>query len=420
MTNFDEDSSYYRAIFDLGPELSDELLPALRDVVADAALYSRALDEDVMGISLLRSVTARSIEGQFRRILAGGTVLTEYSFRYEAPIPQNERVERLTLEFEVTPDSTPPTNIHVLIGRNGVGKTYLLNGMTKALVRPDKSPDDSGVFRTGENVFGQSSENPFANILSITFSAFDDFELVPERKNVSRGVRYSNVGLRKRVKNRSDDWVTITRDPAELAEEFSLSAKLCAKGEKATRWQAALTTLQADPIFADAEVARLVAGQVPCHPMAADLLGQKECASEIALYVAVCQETTREIRDGVCSPTLPEACRGRRLFAGNLGQVLGRRLSDASGARRRRLSACRLYRHHNPTDLGLAVGQTRPAVRRREPSRRQQQYRHRVRRTLRSGRLHVAADRRRQWLQRDAATISISISSAISPLWRAW
>lgn len=111
-----QDSSYYRAIFDLGPELSDELLPALRDVVADAALYSRALDEDVMGISLLRSVTARSIEGQFRRILAGGTVLTEYSFRYEAPIPQDERVERLTLEFEVTPDSTPPTNIHVLIG----------------------------------------------------------------------------------------------------------------------------------------------------------------------------------------------------------------------------------------------------------------------------------------------------------------
>ena len=150
MTNFDEDSSYYRAIFDLGPELSDELLPALRDVVADAALYSRALDEDVMGISLLRSVTARSIEGQFRRILAGGTVLTEYSFRYEAPIPQDERVERLTLEFEVTPDSTPPTNIHVLIGRNGVGKTYLLNGMTKALVRPDRVRTTVGYSELGK------------------------------------------------------------------------------------------------------------------------------------------------------------------------------------------------------------------------------------------------------------------------------
>jgi len=211
-----------------------------------------------MGESLLRSVTARSVEGQFRRILAGGTVLTNYSFRYQGPVAQNQPADRLTLEFEVTPDSTPPTNIHVLIGRNGVGKTYMLNGMTKALVHPDESPDDNGVFTSLEDAFGQRSENPFANILSITFSAFDDFELLPERRNVSRGVRYSNVGLRKRVKNRNDESVTITRDPSELAEEFSTSAKLCAKGEKAVRWQRALTTLQADPIFADAEVARLV------------------------------------------------------------------------------------------------------------------------------------------------------------------
>jgi energy-coupling factor transporter ATP-binding protein EcfA2 len=252
-----QDSSYYRGIFDLGSDLARDLLSALRDVVVDPELYSRTLDEDVMGVSLLRSVTTRSVEGQFRRILAGGAALTDYSFRYEGPIPPHEGADRITLEFEVTPDSTPPTNIHVLIGRNGVGKTYLLNGMTRALVRSDESSDDNGVF-TSTGDFGESPENPFANILSITFSAFDDFQLVPERRNVSRGARYSNVGLRKRVKNRNDEWVTITRDPSELAEEFSLSAKLCAKGQKVERWQRALTTLQADPIFADHEISRLV------------------------------------------------------------------------------------------------------------------------------------------------------------------
>jgi len=189
----------------LDHDLARELLSALRDVVADPELYSRALDEDVMGVSLLRSVRTRSIEGQFRRVLAGGAVLTEYSFRYEGPVPLEEGADRITLEFEVTPDSTPPTNIHVLIGRNGVGKTYLLNGMTRALVRPDESPDDNGVFTSTGNIFAEPRENPFANILSISFSAFDDFELVPERRNVSRGARYSNVGLRKRVKNRNDE-----------------------------------------------------------------------------------------------------------------------------------------------------------------------------------------------------------------------
>jgi hypothetical protein len=235
-------------------------LVALKDMVADQDLFRRALDENVMGESLLRSVTVRSVEGQFKRILDGGAVLTEYSFRYDGPMPQESGVERLTLDFRVTPDSTPPTNIHVLIGRNGVGKTYLLNGMTRALVSPEEDASADGVFTSSDGFYGETHESPFANIVSITFSAFDDFALIPERRNVLKGLRYSNVGLRKRIKDKNDELVIITRDPTDLAKEFSVSAKLCAIGEKASRWQQALTTLQADPIFADAQVASRVAG----------------------------------------------------------------------------------------------------------------------------------------------------------------
>ncbi len=253
-----QDASYYSAIVELGDSIARELLAALKDVVADHELFKRALDEDVTGVSLLRSVTARSIEGQFRRILDGGAILTKYSFRYDGPVPKDEGIAPLSLDFHVTPDSKPPTNIHVLIGRNGVGKTYLLNCMTRALVNPAADQTNDGLFSSEDDFLANSHESPFANILSITFSAFDDFELIPEPSNVSKGVRYSNVGLRKRIKNKSDEWVTITRDPADLADEFSLSAKLCVIGEKASRWQRALTTLQADPIFADAEMAGLV------------------------------------------------------------------------------------------------------------------------------------------------------------------
>jgi ABC-type cobalamin/Fe3+-siderophores transport system ATPase subunit len=253
-----QDASYYQAIAALGPDVSRPLLVALKDVVADQDLFRRALDENVMGESLLRSVTVRSVEGQFKRILDGGAVLTEYSFRYDGPMPQESGIERLTLDFRVTPDSTPPTNIHVLIGRNGVGKTYLLNGMTRALVSPEDDASADGVFTSSDGFYGETHESPFANIVSITFSAFDDFALIPERRNVLKGVRYSNVGLRKRIRDKNDELVIITRDPTELAKEFSVSAKLCAIGEKASRWQQALTTLQTDPIFADAQVAALV------------------------------------------------------------------------------------------------------------------------------------------------------------------
>src|SRR5580704_2681165 len=125
-------------------------------------------------------------------------------------------------------------------------KDLCLNSMTRALVDPEGDPAAYGIFTSTDNLAVPTRESPFANIVSVTFSAFDDFTLLPERRNVSRGVRYSNVGLRKRIKDKSNEWVTITRDPTELAEEFSASAKLCIIGEKAPRWRRALVTLEGD------------------------------------------------------------------------------------------------------------------------------------------------------------------------------
>lgn len=252
-----QDVSYYSSIAALGTNVAGLLLSSLNDVVADPPLFARAADERVMGTSLMRSVSLRSIEGQFRRVLSGGAALTEFSFAYEGPKPQDEQIGRLRLEFHVTPDSTPPTNIHVMIGRNGVGKSFLLNGMTRALVSGQKDEDSDGIFRSQESIFAETTESPFANIVSVTFSAFDDFAIIPEARNALKGVRYANVGLRKRIKNKDGETITITRDPTELANEFSSSAKTCVIGEKKSRWFQALTTLQADPIFEEAQVASL-------------------------------------------------------------------------------------------------------------------------------------------------------------------
>ena len=122
----------------------------------------------------------------------------------------------------------------------------------------EKDEASDGIFRSEETFFTETDESPFANIVSVTFSAFDDFAIIREPRNAMKGVRYSNIGLRQRVKNRDGETVTITRDPAELAVEFSISAQLCIIGERRTRWERALTTLQADPIFAEAQVASLV------------------------------------------------------------------------------------------------------------------------------------------------------------------
>ncbi|MBP6014778.1 MAG: AAA family ATPase [Alphaproteobacteria bacterium] len=251
-----QDVSYYAAISKLEANQAAELLRALRDLVADPPLFERAARERVTGTSLLRSVSPKSITGQFRRLLIGGVALTEFSFEYEGPNPPDNQTPRLKLAFNVVPDSSPPTNIHVLIGRNGVGKSFLLNGMTRALVSTKKNEDREGVFKSTDQ-FATGTEMPFANVVSVTFSAFDDFALLPEPRNTLKGVRYSNIGLRHQAKTPDGEPAIITRDPADLAKDFSGSAKICLIGERSRRWKHALSILETDPIFQEAQVAKL-------------------------------------------------------------------------------------------------------------------------------------------------------------------
>lgn len=127
-----QDAVFYTNIYQLEEKLREHILEALNDVVFKPEIFVRALDEGVTKVSLLRSVSPASVKGQFRRILRGGDRLTRYSFKYE--LPHGRRIAGFKMKFKVRPDSNTPTNIHVVIGRNGVGKTHLLNNMVRALV----------------------------------------------------------------------------------------------------------------------------------------------------------------------------------------------------------------------------------------------------------------------------------------------
>ena len=47
----------------------------------------------------------------------------------------------LSMEFQVDPDSEPRTNIHAIIGRNGVGKGFLLRDMSRSLLFDKRGPE---------------------------------------------------------------------------------------------------------------------------------------------------------------------------------------------------------------------------------------------------------------------------------------
>lgn len=257
-----QDTEYYEGIRSLGTEVASRLLHALNDVVAYDEIYLRAKAERVMGVSLMRSVNERTLVGQFRRILSGGAHLTSYAFRYIGPMQLDKTSTPVSLSFSVEPSSKPPTNIQVVIGRNGVGKSFLLNAMSRALVRPEEGEEENGAFIDESDELTEEFSSPFSNVVSVTFSAFDDFPIVRRSRNALEGTQYTNIGLRKRERTSDDEgkrvWQTVTQDPIDLTEDFISSAKVCAQGEKRDRWLRVLHTLESDPIFEEAQVAGLL------------------------------------------------------------------------------------------------------------------------------------------------------------------
>jgi ABC-type molybdenum transport system ATPase subunit/photorepair protein PhrA len=210
----------------------------------------------VTGVSLLRSVTRATVRGQFNRLARGGTRLSPYHFTYRAPGTSRTRFPPIRLSFDVEPDSEPPTNIHVLIGRNGVGKTYLLTLMTRALAEEGASSREVGRFVASEEG-GAEQRALFANLVSVTFSAFDPFEPLPVPRNRATGMQYGYIGL-KRIGTTKNGRPLTPKSPSKLSGEFVESVGVCRTGARAGRWRRALQMLENDPIFRDAAVTDLV------------------------------------------------------------------------------------------------------------------------------------------------------------------
>lgn len=247
-----QDDSYYEGLNELGADVRGAVLRGLRDVALDLDLFARAFTEKVMGESLLRSVAVDTVRTQFHRQALGGARLSRFNFGYEGPA--RRRGKSVRLEFTVEPDSHPPTNIHVLIGRNGVGKTTMLNDIARAVVDEDAAAAEVGTFVVHAE---QRRDHGRPNgVVSVSFSAFDLYDPLPATKRGPDAVQYAYIGL-KRGGTGSGGKALPPKSPGALTREFGQSVVECLQGARAARWKRALEKLEADPIFRDASVADL-------------------------------------------------------------------------------------------------------------------------------------------------------------------
>ena len=257
-----QDIDYYKALMKISEDERIAIFRALRDTAYNQNLYAQTISEAVMTESLMRFSGARKTEVQYRAVICSGVELTPFKFSYRGAKTPRSLTEPVELDFEVIPNASPPTNIHVLIGRNGVGKTRLLNGMTRALVDSGKRRSYGAFsFEDSElDLLGETNES-FANLVSVTFSAFDEFLWIEKAPNKRKtAISYTSVGLRKLVSLKTDSGVkkkVITQNIDRLSGDFANSALVCSRGARRERWRRALETLETDSLLCEGDVGSL-------------------------------------------------------------------------------------------------------------------------------------------------------------------
>jgi ABC-type multidrug transport system ATPase subunit len=248
-----QDVTYYTNLNNLGQEVRFQVLRRLNDIALDEELFEEIRHDRIVTRSLLRDVSSTSVKGQYRRLANGDAKLTDYYFSYK--LPGNELDS--SFEVEVIPKSLPPSNLHVIIGRNGVGKTNLLKNLISNL-------------RTNSSEYGEltsdeltnDTEDLFANLVSVSFSSFDPGNDVFGSFNGS-GIKYYNIGLLKEEiikdeKTKLEKGIYTPKSLEDLQNEFKDSLLFLSNSAKTKRWKKAIKTLESDPIFQGLGIEHLI------------------------------------------------------------------------------------------------------------------------------------------------------------------
>lgn len=281
-----QDVNYYKEIRDLGENLRTAILSGLRDIAFDTELLEEALNEDVTKVSLLRNVELSTVKQQFHRVATGGVVLTKFHLSLRLKYPEVPPYPHAA--FEVDPDSTPPTNLHVIVGRNGVGKTTFLQQLSSYMLNK-YSPGDKP-----QGNISSDEDSTIANLVHVSFSAFDKVRSPKKRNGRVNEITSHFVNLHEEspaAAQHPDGNSSNTRLPRQvLKEKIRDSAKECLQQDKRQRWVRAIRRLESDPIFSGLGIPDIINSDKPVDEIAdeiADLFSERLSSGHKIVLLAI-------------------------------------------------------------------------------------------------------------------------------------
>lgn len=223
-------------------EFRESILNSLRDIAFDEKAFQIAKDTNVFSVSLSRDLMIETITGRFRRLANGNQTLSNYHFEYNIG-------EKQILDFKVTHGNLPPSNIHTIIGRNGVGKSHVLNNMIMSIL----TDSEDFCFDTSYN------DNFFSNILYVNYSTFENKEGF---ENIKGDKKYNFYHLSTKSTAASSEIYKYTNTSSENIEPKGMDALfiesiIMCLSKKPRRWRECIEILYSDPIFKNLDVMAL-------------------------------------------------------------------------------------------------------------------------------------------------------------------
>lgn len=257
------DENYYETLSELGDDFRTDVLTRLNDVAFSDASYDSLMAQRVFSVSLMRGRDEEDFD-TLRRFALGQNARSNFELRYRY---SREAEAAAGMTFLVQPHSLPSTNIHAIIGSNGVGKSTLLRDIIKNAIG---SADAFGSVKVvGED--GESGE--ITRLIFVSYSAFDDHSISKTISDLKKSLEVKYIGLTvadgtlegevgdedlidkefsEEIANegiRSDQSLL-----SELTQDFIKTMYACSQGYRWSRWKKAIETLQIDPVFRGVDI----------------------------------------------------------------------------------------------------------------------------------------------------------------------
>lgn len=235
---------YYASVKNLGDEEREEILVALHDLAYDLELFESVSSETVVHNSLLRDVSQTSVRRQFHRIAIGQAIRTDYDFSYTLPLKYTVVGENDKISFKVeASNNLPPSNVHVLVGNNGIGKTTILKAFLMTLLSKDEL-NDNGIVETG---WGSS----FSNVVNISFGAYDN--PIVQEDLTDPPIPYKYIGLvnARYINGERQLYVAHNTLPELFGENYY---QVISSHTKKELWKKAIEILETDTTFKDLDI----------------------------------------------------------------------------------------------------------------------------------------------------------------------